>query len=307
MSEAATGIIKRPYAIIGAGNVGNALGRAIHIAGFRIAAVINKSHPDAVDLAKAVSADIVSTDIRSLPKEPCTIICAVPDNALVEVADALSTVPREWSGCIVMHTSGARASSVFQNLRKRGAGCASFHPLKSIPDGREAAVLADAIVAIEGDTIAVDVATSLARLLHMRPIAISEASKPAYHLGASIASNFVVTLFGMINEVLAAAGFSDLSAGELYGMLSQKTIDNIAALGPGAALTGPISRGDTETVKIHLQYLRANLPHLLPVYASLSTETVRTAVKAGKIDSDQARTVLDIVHNALLPSLGTDL
>ena len=292
--------------IIGAGNVGNALGRALRSAEFTVSAVISRSHVDAIGLAEHLNAEVAATHVSSISKTPSNILCTVPDNEIETVAQALAELQRDWVGSVVMHTSGAKSSRSLKAVADRGALVASFHPLKSVPNGTIPAVLADSIVAIEGDQPAVSMATSLARLLHMRPMEILESEKPAYHLGASIASNFIVTLFAMANEIIKDSGFSDLSSGELYGMLAANTVDNVGALGPGAALTGPIARGDTKTVQIHLTYLQENLPHLLPVYSSLATETVRVATKAGKIDADSARTVLDTIHQALMPSIDGD-
>ncbi len=306
MEEKALGMVRRPYVLVGAGNVGNAIGRALSKSGLTIEAVISRSHSDATELAETVGAAIASTHVASIPKVPCNIICSVPDNEIPSVAQELSKVQREWLYTVVMHTSGARSSTDLDVVRDQGALTASFHPLKSIPDGTVDNILKGSVVGIEGDKLASEMATSLARLLGANPVNISRPTKAPYHLGAAVVSNFIVTLFGMANEILVTAGFTDLTAEELYGSLAENTVDNIRALGPGSSLTGPIARGDTDTIELHLEFMREHLPQMMPVYSSLATETVRLAVKAGKIDGEKAREVLDSIHKALLPSIDSN-
>lgn len=306
MEERFTGSINRPFVIIGAGNVGNALGRALHACELNVAVVISRSHPDATVLASATGAGVAATHVASIPSQPCNIVCAVPDNEILPLAESMASVRRDWLHSIVFHTSGAHSSKLLDPVRELGALTASFHPLLSIPDGTAPDMFKGCSIGIEGDKRAVAMAEKLAIAIGATPITISPESKAAYHLGASIVSNFTVALFGMAHDVLSTAGLSDVDVNKLYGHLARNTIENISEMGHGAALTGPIARGDTDTVEIHLQFMRENAPQLMPVYSSLATETVRLAVKAGKIDSERARQVLDLVHKALLPSLDQD-
>lgn len=303
MNDRIAGLIKRPFVIVGAGQVGSAIARALNRKNLNVAVVISRSHSNAASLATDVGADIAATHVASIPAAPCNIICAVPDNAIDELARSMAGVRRDWLHTIVVHTSGAHSSRLLDPVREIGALTGSFHPLMTVADGSEEDIFSGCLFGVEGDKLVVGVAERLAEIMGASTITIDADSKGAYHLGASIVSNFMVALFGMANDVLATAGLSHLEAGDLYGQLARQTVDNVTSMSHANALTGPIARGDTETIDVHLRFMRERIPQLLPVYSSLATETVRLAVKAGKIDSERARKVLDLIHKALLPSL----
>jgi predicted short-subunit dehydrogenase-like oxidoreductase (DUF2520 family) len=121
---------------------------------------------------------------------------------------------------------------------------------------------------------ALEAATTLAAELGMRPFAIEEGQRPAYHAAASIASNFLVTLEACAEETAAGAGIDPGDARALLAPLVRSTVENWAALGPERALTGPVARGDEATVKAQREALAAAVPHLLPLFDEL-TECTR--------------------------------
>ena len=111
-----------------------------------------------------------------------------------------------------------------------------------------------------------------------------------------MASNLLVTLMGMVQEVLASIDIDRREAMAILGPLLQGTLDNLTASSPEEALTGPVARGDIGTLRAHGLALRKDLPHLVPAYAALSVETVRLAVRAGTLPPGKAEDVLSLME-----------
>mgnify|MGYP006197824643 CR=1 FL=1 len=156
-------------------------------------------------------------------------------------------------------------------------------------------------VGLEGDDAAVRAGTALAATLGARPVVLTAGEKLQCHLAAAIASNFTVTLQAMAAEVLAAAGIDRARGAAMLRPLVEGTWRNLAHQIPEDALTGPIARGDHGTVRDHLAALARHTPQLTPAYVALSVETVRLAVRAGRLSEDEARQLLDALHAAVEP------
>jgi predicted short-subunit dehydrogenase-like oxidoreductase (DUF2520 family) len=247
-----------PLVIVGAGRVGGSLARAAQASGLE-ATLADRAH-----LAAARES------------AEAAVLC-VPDAAIPDAAAALaeSVPPLRFVG----HTSGATQLTVLDPVRGRGASTFSLHPLQTIPDA--ATDLTAAPCAIAGsDAEAEDFATVLAERLGMRPFAVPEEHRAAYHAAASVASNFLVALEESAVDLLAAAGIED--GRDLLAPLVLRTAANWAERG-GDALTGPIARGDTATVERHLEAVRELDPELEALYVALAERTRRVA-RAGSGD-----------------------
>jgi predicted short-subunit dehydrogenase-like oxidoreductase (DUF2520 family) len=181
------------------------------------------------------------------------LLC-VPDSAIAEVARALELGP--W----VAHVSGATTLDALEPHTRRF----SVHPLQTFTLGRGAEQLDGAWAAVTGEDEAARArALWLAQTLGLRPFELADASRPLYHAGASIASNYLVTLYRA-----AARLFDDAGAPpEALVPLMTRTIEN------DFELTGPISRGDWATVDRHLEAIRAREPELEEMYTALAEVT----------------------------------
>ena len=161
----------------------------------------------------------------------------------------------------------------------------SVHPLQSFTHARGPEQLDGAWAAVAGETDeAVEVATELAELLGLRPFALADDRRSLYHAGAAIASNFLVTLRRAAGELLAEADVPD----EALDPLMRRVIEN------GFELTGPIERGDWETVERHRAAIATAAPHLLPAYDALAALTARETVSQAEPDVIVVRTVHDV-------------
>jgi predicted short-subunit dehydrogenase-like oxidoreductase (DUF2520 family) len=183
-----------------------------------------------------------------------TLLC-VPDTVIRDVAGGLSPGPG-WIG----HVSGATPLSALDPHTRRF----SLHPLQTFTRARGPEQLDGAWAAVTAETDeARGLGFELARLLGLEPFELSDEARPLYHAGAAIASNYLVTLHRVASELFAAAG----APPEALEPLMRRTIEN------GFELTGPIERGDWETVEAHRRAIRGVRPDLEPLYDVLAEAT----------------------------------
>lgn len=251
--------------IIGGGRMGRGLARALADAGER------------VELWSSREASGAGAGPAGLVSAAATILLAVPDGVIATVAAAIA--PQVSADQVVLHLSGVHDRTVLSPLAARGAACGSLHPLQTVPDPATAAARwRGAYAAVEGDDRAVTEAERLARCLALTPVRLPAGAKVLYHAGAVAASNYVVTLAGLAARWAAAAGLSAELAAQIYRPLLAGAAANLAGTSAAAALTGPIRRGDIDTVRAHLAALGGEDRRL---YAVLGLETVRLAEEGG--------------------------
>jgi predicted short-subunit dehydrogenase-like oxidoreductase (DUF2520 family) len=206
-------------------------------------------------VGSAVSARLRERDVALLEPAELVLLC-VPDAAIADVAASIE--PGPW----VAHTSGATSLSALAPHRRRFG----LHPLQTFTRLRGPEQLDGAFAAVVAETRAARaVAVWLAETLGLRPFDLSDDARPLYHAGAAIASNYLVTLHRVASELFAAAG----APPEALEPLMRRTIDN------GFELTGPIERGDWETVERHRNAIRGAKPELEPLYDVLAEATAR--------------------------------
>jgi predicted short-subunit dehydrogenase-like oxidoreductase (DUF2520 family) len=186
--------------------------------------------------------------------EPELVLLCVPDRAIAEVA--ASVPPGPWIG----HVSGATPLAALAPHERRFG----MHPLQTFTRERGAEQLDGAFAAVTADSDeGLEVGLELARTLGLEPFALSDDKRAAYHAGAAIASNYLVTLRRAAGSLLEAAGAPPVALDPLM----RRTIEN------GFELTGPIARGDWATVDAHLAAIRAERPELEPMYVALAQTT----------------------------------
>lgn len=285
-----------PVAVIGAGAMGRTLALRLVERGYPLRAVLSQTRAHADELGRAAGAGVASDDFSKLPDDVRLVVIAVTDAALVDVAELLTGVAHPWRETVVAHTSGALSAAALEPLAKEGAATVSFHPLQTLTATSGSDVLDYAYVGLEGDDQAVAAGIELAVGLGMRYIVLSSDAKARYHLAATMASNFFVTLMGMVQEVLVSLDIDREDGFAMMEPLLRGTLDSLASASPEEALTGPVARGDLETLRMHGQALREHLPQLVPAYAALTVEAVRLAVRSGKLDPQLAEEVLGLMQ-----------
>lgn len=237
--------------VIGPGRAGTALALALSHAGYRVRmhGRRGKKVPPPLVLSVGAGAPPWLGEVE-------TVLLAVPDAAVTPVAATLASAGGIGASHVVFHLSGLLDATVLAPLQPTGAALGSFHPLKPFATDPEAsaATLAGALATVEGDERAVTRGLALARDLGMRGERITAAAKPAYHAAAVLASNYPVTLAAAADRLFRSAGLSPEAAHAGLAALLRGAADNVARFGP-AGLTGPIARGDVETVRRHLAAL----------------------------------------------------
>lgn len=241
-----------PIQLVGRGRVGGALHRTAGRAG--------------------LSCRLSSLDdfLAAGDPAPVALLC-VPDDAVPSAAErTLAAHPGlEWIG----HTSG---SLTLDALGTGGYGRFSLHPLQTVPSAEAELAGAGAAISADGET-GLELAAQLARRLGLRPFSIPEDARDGYHAAASIASNFLVALEESAVALLDAAGIED--GRRLLWPLVERSASNWADLG-GAALTGPIARGDAGTIERHRAAISSLAPELEDLYDAMAERT-RALADAG--------------------------
>ncbi len=197
------------------------------------------------------------------------VIIATPDRAVVEAAASIE--PNEAT--LVVHLAGSLGTDALLPHPRRGA----IHPLVSLPSPEVGArrLLDHAWFAVAGgDLTARDAVAAIVARLGGRSFRVADADRAAYHAAACIASNHLVALLGQVERVAAPLGVPF----EAYVDLARASLEGAAELGPAAALTGPVARGDWATVAGHLAALA---PEERPAYAVLAAAAWRLVGTSG--------------------------
>jgi predicted short-subunit dehydrogenase-like oxidoreductase (DUF2520 family) len=206
------------------------------------------------------------------------VVVAVPDRAIEEVAHRLASLGLR-PAIPILHTSGSRAGDALRVLAEGGHPVGSVHPLAALADPVTGADrLAGATWGVEGEGAARALAERIVLACGGRALRIAPGGKAAYHAAAVFASNYAVALLGMAERLMEEAGVHAEEARPALAGLAAGAVENVAARGPAAALTGPVMRGDVETVALHLARLSADERAL---YCLLGREALRLARTAG--------------------------
>ena len=268
------GMAAKPrIAIVGAGNLGTALAVSLHDAGFVIEAVVARDRAESLRkarrLAKRVNARALADPARA---DADLFWFCVPDSEIARAAAGF--LPKHsWKRKIALHSSGALASDELDSLRKVGASVASVHPLMTFVRGSRP-LLAGVPFAIEGDAAAVRVGRRIVRGVDGKPFSIRKQDKAAYHAWGTFASPLLTALLATTEHVARLAGVDRRDAVRRMMPILQQTLANYAEYGGPNAFSGPIIRGDVDTVRRHLRVLRG-LPAAREVYAALARSALQ--------------------------------
>ncbi len=262
--------MQRSVSIIGPGNWGSSLAQALRVAGVPldevvVPATLNRAHLDA--------------DVLWL---------CVPDAAIAPVSRRLAqrVRARGLRGQIVVHSSGALGTEVLKAAAKAGASVASVHPVMSFPT-RTPVSLRGVPFGVEADAAARRILYSIVRRIGGRPFLIKSGNqagnKALYHAVGMLSSPLLVSHLVAAQQAAALAGFSPGQARRLIEPIARATLDNVFSRGPAKSFSGPIARGDIQTIRLHLQALQVH-PMLADVYRSLALYALDALPGQGKKD-----------------------
>ena len=262
---------KPSIAIIGPGALGSSLALALHRQNFRVVELVTRDvgKPPARKLARKVSARLSSLNSAELTAD-IVWIC-VPDDVIAPLTSSLRT--RSWKGKIVLHASGALTADVHQPLKSRGAAIASAHPMMSFVRATQTS-FEDVWFALEGDRRAVTTARKLVSALDAKSFPISADLKPLYHLFGGFLSPFLVTVLSAAEQVGRKAGVPSRQLPQIMRPIVIRTLENYFKKGAATSFSGPLVRGDVETIRKHVLAVK-RLPER-ELYRALVREATRT-------------------------------
>lgn len=263
--------------IIGAGRTGRALGHLARRAGYKIGPVVCRTLAHAREAADFIGGGRPGTE----PIGSDLTIISVPDGEIRGIVPRL----RMPKGAVAAHTCAAFGATELRPLRPAGA----LHPLRSFADpARAVDHFRGTACAIDGDAPAVRVLSAFARAIGGSPLRVKTDRKALYHAGAVFGSNYLVAILEAATRLFEAAGVPRVqSVGALVG-LARGTLANVESVGIASALTGPLERGDVETVRRHADALAARAADLAPAYRVLGRLALEVAVLKGSVSRLQA-------------------
>jgi predicted short-subunit dehydrogenase-like oxidoreductase (DUF2520 family) len=292
--------------VIGAGPVATALAGGLRRAGVPVLGLWARRPEQARAAGAASGVAAYSSAPPDLLLEAAVVIVAVADRAIAEVARMLVGTGLVGRSHVLVHCSGAvSAGAAFAGVSDRIGGAAIMHPLRAIPDGRAAmGDLAGTVFGVEGDASGLQVVRDLVIALGGRPLELAGDKLAAYHAAAATASNYLVALVDAAAQMLECAGIEGEDAVGALLPLMRGTLENIAGVGVSSALTGPIRRGDAETVARHLDALAGAPPRVVDTYRVLGRLTVELARSRGEVAAEQLDEIEALLSDETAPAAG---
>ncbi|PLX86329.1 MAG: DUF2520 domain-containing protein [Desulfuromonas sp.] len=288
--------MSRRVVLIGPGRLGQAVGKLLVDAGYELRALVSRDPGRAVAAARFAGCRKAATTDLSKAREGDLVLLALPDDHLEEMAAALRREGHLHPDAILVHFSGIHPAAILLQGDKPPRQALSIHPLQSFADSvMGVRNLPGSPFAVEGAEELLPLAEKLVEDLGGTPFRIAGDQKALYHAAACVASNYLVTLTAAAGQILAACGFGQDEAVRLLSPLLRGTGKNLAALGPEAALTGPIARGDVQTVTRHGQAIAALPPDLREIYSVMGRKTVELAKRKGTLDEATGKEILEIL------------
>lgn len=277
---------------VGAGRVGTAFGVRLSQQGYEVIAVHNVSLAKAQRFAKVVPGCQVCEKAQDVADAAEFVFITTPDDIIPKVAAQVS-----WhAGQTVVHCSGACSTDVLKPARERGATVGSFHPCQTF------ATIDQAIENLPGSTFAIEAEEPLLSVLREMAAALDGSclelkaeDKALYHASASIACNYFYTIVKLATDLWQNFGKSTTEATQAILPMLRGSVNNLSNVGLPGCLTGPIARGDLNTIRRHLDALEKRAPSILGLYKALGVETIPIALAKGTIDQSTAEKLRELL------------
>jgi predicted short-subunit dehydrogenase-like oxidoreductase (DUF2520 family) len=278
---------KPSFAIMGCGKLGTAMGKHLLSAGYPLAGITSKSPSSVEETARIMGTDKYGKPPWEITKTADVVFITTPDGIISEACKTLVENKGFKKGAVVLHCSGAHPSTILSFAEPSGVLIGSMHPLQSFASKKLSGnPFNGIIISVEGADKAVTAATKMATDLGATCITIRTEAKTMYHASAVVASNYLVTLFDLAIKFMETAGIPGKEAFNVLKPLVDGTLSNIEKAGIPQALTGPIARGDIETVQGHIDAIIAWKPELITLYKILGRHTVDIAEAKGGLTED---------------------
>ena len=280
---------RHKFSVIGCGRVGICLSAFLFKEGYEPAGFFSRSRSSAQAARTAAGCGTVFDTAEGCARAGDIVFITTPDGIIGRICDDLARQNVLGPETMVFHLSGAHSSQILARAKQAGAVVGSIHPLQSFTpyEPGQASPFKGINISVEGDPDAVVMGKEIAAALGAQAFAIPTESKTLYHASAVVASNYLVTLVQFALTLLMETGLKEDAAFDILSPLIKGTLSNIGAKGCTRALTGPVARGDHETVSRHLADIDEKLPEFSGLYRLLGKHTLDIA-RAGNGLTEEA-------------------
>jgi len=265
-------------AFIGAGKVGTAFGMYLKNNGFDVQGYLSRRVESSKRAAEFTNSKYF-TDIKELSQFDILFI-TTNDDEISKVSKRLVEESVLKPNQILIHMSGASSSELLEDAKKCGCFTFSLHPLQAFADIEKAVRdLSNTVFSIEGDAEKISVIEDILKKLGNKYFKINKDQKSIYHAVACVVSNYLVTLMEYGLNLFTTIGIDKDEGYKALLPLIEGTINNIYKLGTEEALTGPIARGDAQTIRSHIKSINNICPENLELYKEMGLKTIELAQK----------------------------
>jgi predicted short-subunit dehydrogenase-like oxidoreductase (DUF2520 family) len=270
--------MKQSIAIIGCGTIGTTLGKLFAEVGYPIVGVASHRLESARRTAEFIGISNHSDNNVQITPDADIVFVTTPDASIQAVCDEIAMQNGFKQGSFVFHCSGAHPSEILASARQCGTHIGSLHPLQSFASVEQALqMVSGCTCTFEGDPEVLPLARQLVNEIGANFIQIRVQDKPLYHAAAVVASNYLVTLVDMAIALNQLTGISEKSSIKAFLPLIRGTLNNVENLGIHRALTGPIIRGDIDTITSHIEAIKTRAPQFSSLYMTLGNSTISIA------------------------------
>ncbi len=278
--------------VVGTGRAGSVLGAALIRAGHHVRACTAVSDISKLR-AESLLPGVPIMSVEQTVAQRDLVLLTVPDDVLPELVAGLAATNAIGAGTFVMHASGRFGVEVLSDLAASGCLPLALHPVMTLTG------TSLDLTRISGCPFGVTAAEELrpvaeALVVEMggEPIWVLEENRALYHAALAFGSNHLMTLVNQTNDLLSAAGIENPTALSLP--LLSASLDNAIRQGD-LAITGPIVRGDSQTVSAHVQELSKHGNAVLQTYLALARLTAERALESGQLRADDAARLMEVL------------
>lgn len=282
--------------IVSAGRVGSVLGAALRGAGHHVVGVHAVS-ADSRSRAETLLPHVPVLPVPEIMRRSELVLLAVPDDVLGEVISGLADAGHIRQGQLLVHTSGLHGTDIAAPAQAAGAIALAIHPAMTFTGlSMDLQRLPSCSFAVTAATPVLPIAQALVVEMGGEPVVVAEEHRASYHAALAHASNHLNTLTAQSAHILSELGIEHPD--RVLSALLHASLDNALASGEGA-LSGPIARGDVETVRHHLRALgAAEVPSdIRPAYIAMARATALRALERGVLSADRAQALFGILQD----------
>lgn len=279
---------------IGAGPVGTTFAAGLCSNGYKVIGVADINYLACERFTEYVSGCKIFKDNQELADAAEMVFITTGDDFISKVSSAL-----QWrAGQVVVHCSGATTVAALNKPKEQGANVGSIHPCQSFASVEQAVEnLPGSTFAIEAEEPVKSILTRMANALKGEIVYLSSDDKVLYHAAAAIACNYFVVLEKIATDLWSHFGKESSDAVKAYMPLLRGTLSNIEIAGFPKCLTGPIARGDVETIKRHISAIGKAAPNILPLYKLMGQFAIPIGLAKGSLSEANAKSLENLLGN----------